>query len=264
MTPSTAKGGQVAAEFDIEISARGAVRVGERRYAEEKLARIAKFAPRPIIHARAILSEESNPSVERPATAEAILDVSGRIVRAHVAAAQMREAVDMLEDRLRRLLEELSDMYRTRRRANGQTEVSSARPAFSPRPVEEREVVVHKTFADEPQTPEEAALDMRLLDFDFYLFKNVRSGEDNVLYRVPDGPLGWLQVTPGADPGDGYALELQPDHAPAPTIAVEEATSRLDASGEPFVFFVDPSTGRGSLVYRRYDGNYGLIRAADD
>lgn len=253
----------MAAEFDIEISARGGVRLGERRYAEEKLARIAKFAPRPIIHARAILSEETNPAVERPAVAEATLDVSGRIIRAHVAAAQMREAVDMLEDRLRRLLEELSDMYRTRRRGNGRSALVPTRPEFSPRPVEDREVVVHKTFADEPQTPEEAAVDMRLLDFDFYLFKNVRSGEDNILFRLPDGSLGWLQVTPGADTGDGYALELAADHAPAPAMTVDEATSRLDVSGEPFVFFVDTSTRRGSIVYRRYDGNYGLIRPAE-
>jgi len=25
------------------------------------------------------------------------------------------------------------------------------------------------------------------------------------------------------------------------------------------VFFVEPTTGRGNVVYRRYDGHYGLI-----
>ena len=70
-------------------------------------------------------------------------------------------------------------------------------------------------------------------------------------------------MTPAADSGDGYALELETDHAPAATITVDEATSRLDVSGEPFVFFVDASTRRGSIVYRRYDGNYGLIRPAE-
>jgi Sigma 54 modulation/S30EA ribosomal protein C terminus len=31
--------------------------------------------------------------------------------------------------------------------------------------------------------------------------------------------------------------------------------------GQPFVFFVDPETGRARLLYHRYDGHYGLIAA---
>ena len=33
--------------------------------------------------------------------------------------------------------------------------------------------------------------------------------------------------------------------------------------GEPFVFYLDPETGRGRVLYIRYDGHYGLITAAD-
>jgi hypothetical protein len=29
--------------------------------------------------------------------------------------------------------------------------------------------------------------------------------------------------------------------------------------GQPFTFFVDAGTGRGRLIYHRYDGHYGLI-----
>ena len=32
---------------------------------------------------------------------------------------------------------------------------------------------------------------------------------------------------------------------------------------EPFVFFLDEATGRGRVVYRRYDGHYGLVATAD-
>ncbi|MET0883622.1 MAG: sigma 54 modulation/S30EA ribosomal C-terminal domain-containing protein, partial [Acidimicrobiales bacterium] len=48
-----------------------------------------------------------------------------------------------------------------------------------------------------------------------------------------------------------------------PTETVEEALERLDAGGEPFVFFCDADTGRGAVAYLRYDGHYGLIRPAD-
>ncbi|MBO1414556.1 sigma 54 modulation/S30EA ribosomal C-terminal domain-containing protein, partial [Streptomyces sp. FH025] len=31
---------------------------------------------------------------------------------------------------------------------------------------------------------------------------------------------------------------------------------------QPFVFYTDTSTGRGNVLYRRYDGHYGLITPA--
>jgi ribosomal subunit interface protein len=258
-------------EFAVEVTIRGNVGGADRRYAEDKVTRLARFAPRPILYARATLSEASNPAVERRAVAEATLDVSGRVVRAHVAARQMREAVDLLEERLRRRLQELAENYASRRREDGIAEpgewrhgdLPTARPDFFPRPIDERELVVHKTFADGPATPEEAALDMRLLDFDFYLFTNAATREDNLLYRREGGGLGWIQQTPGADDGARYAIDLRSDPVPVPAIAVAEAIERLDAGGEPFVFFTSRDTGRGNVLYRRYDGHYGLITPPD-
>lgn len=259
------------AEFRIDLQTHGEIGAEVKRYAEEKIARVGRFSPRPILLARAKLTEEANPSVERRAVAEASLDVNGRIVRAHVAAHDMRAAVDLLEERLRRRLEELAEQMESRRQETGipvagewrHGELPTVRPDYYPRPVEEREVVTHKTFADGPQTPEEAALDMRLLDFDFYLFTNAATGEENVIYRRPDDGLGWMQATPAADHPDRYALELHLDPAPVAPMEIAQAVERLDVSGEPFVFFVNAGTGRGNVLYRRYDGHYGLIRPAD-
>jgi len=46
---------------------------------------------------------------------------------------------------------------------------------------------------------------------------------------------------------------------PAPRLTVREAAERLDAAGQLFTFFLDARTGRGSIVYHRYDGHYGLL-----
>lgn len=253
------------------MSTRGRVGTADKRYAEEKIARVGKLAPRPVLFARVILREETNPSVERRAVAEGNLDVSGRIVRAQVAAPGVREAVDLLEERLRRRLEELSEHLEARRQESGVAELGewrhgdlpTWRPDYFPRPVDERELVVHKTLADGVQTPDEAALDMRLLDYDFYLFTNAVTGEDNLLYRLPGEGLGWAQTTPTADSADRYAVTLSPEATPPTTMPVEQAIERLDVSGEPFVFFLDAPSGRGNVLYRRYDGHYGLITPAD-
>ena len=36
---------------------------------------------------------------------------------------------------------------------------------------------------------------------------------------------------------------------PAPRLTVEEAAERLEAMGQPFIFFADIRTGRGCLIY---------------
>jgi hypothetical protein len=84
---------------------------------------------------------------------------------------------------------------------------------------------------------------METLDHDFHLFTSADTGEESVVYRRPDGTIAESQT-------------------PAPVLFLEQAIERLDASGEPFVFFVDPQARRGQLLYVRYDGNYGLIEPA--
>lgn len=45
--------------------------------------------------------------------------------------------------------------------------------------------------------------------------------------------------------------------------SLEEAIDLLDASEQPFVFFLDPQTGRGRVLYRRYEGHYGLLSQSE-
>lgn len=233
-------------DFELELTTRGAVGDRLRDYAETKVRRAARTAPRPVLFARVALTEHENPSTQRPATAKAALDVSGRLVRAHVAAPTMTEAVDLLADRLERRLRILAEHLEGRRHETGiatpgawrHGDLPAARPNHFPRPAEEREVVQHKTYEIGAVTPAEAALDMELLGHDFYLFTNLDTGRDAVLYRL-DGRVELLEQ--------------------APELSVEEAEERLDASGEPFVFFLDSQTGRGRVLYHRYDGHYGLI-----
>jgi hypothetical protein len=47
-----------------------------------------------------------------------------------------------------------------------------------------------------------------------------------------------------------------------PRLSAVEAAERLAEGWLPFLFYTDAATGRGGLVYRRYDGGTGLISAA--
>jgi hypothetical protein len=61
---------------------------------------------------------------------------------------------------------------------------------------------------------------------------------------------------------DHPAAPLVFESRPAPPIALDVARVRMDVGDEPFVFFRDPDTGRGRVLYRRLDGHYGLVTAA--
>jgi hypothetical protein len=45
-------------------------------------------------------------------------------------------------------------------------------------------------------------------------------------------------------------------------MTLEDAVELLDLSDDRFVFSRDAASGRGQVLYRRYDGHYGLITAA--
>jgi ribosomal subunit interface protein len=258
-------------ELEVSVVSQGEVPEAAKQYATDKVTQLVRFTRRPILFVQVKLTVEPNPARERPALAEATLDVNGRPVRAHVAGHDLMEAVDLLEDRLRRRLERST--HRSER--NGSRSPSSRngewrhgdrptqRPEYFDRPVEEREVIRHKTFALEPMTCDEAAFDLDMLGHDFYLFTDVDSGADSVLFH--DGDDGHLELMQAA------AVTTVPENCAAPVVAshqhpveltLAEAEERLDTTHERFVFFVNVESGRGNVVYRRYDGHYGLITPA--
>jgi hypothetical protein len=60
---------------------------------------------------------------------------------------------------------------------------------------------------------------------------------------------------------DGLGLVLERSWFSS-AIDLQTAVSEMNAVGHRFLFFEDAETGRGSVVYRRYDGHYGLIEPA--
>jgi ribosome-associated translation inhibitor RaiA len=76
-------------------------------------------APRPVLHARLSVRVHPDPALERPAVVKAMLDVSGRPVRARAAADSVENALDLIDERLRRNLEALEERRRAHRHETG-------------------------------------------------------------------------------------------------------------------------------------------------
>jgi ribosomal subunit interface protein len=252
----------------IEIVSRGPVPESATEYARTKIDHVTGYANHPVLAARVVLTSAQDPAMERPERAEASLDVNGTQIRAHALASDMTGAVDLLEEKLQKNLVQFQDRERTRHRWIGVASEGEWRHGDLPaaqedhfrRPPQEREIVRRKTFALAPMTPDEAAYEMGLLGHDFYLFTDSGTGKDAVVYRNGTGRF----AIRGESVVEGESAPLVEMVGSAPTLSDSEATTRLELSGEPFVFYLDPESGRGKVLYIRYDGHYGLITAAAD
>jgi ribosome-associated translation inhibitor RaiA len=251
----------------ISLDASDDVPVRVREHATERIARAASRAPHPVLRGRVVLRQAHNPSLTRPATCKVVLDVSGTPVCAHVAASEPYAAIDLASARLEDSLRRLGERERADRRWHGEVEPGSwrhgaraaRRPEMTERGEDERELRSRSVDAA-PRTAVDAAFDMELRDHDFELFVDADGRIDGVVHRAPDGFIGLRRVD-GSASGDlpGW---MRADSGSAPALTVEAARERLAAGGEPFVLFVDAETGRGAVVYRRFDGHDGLLALA--
>jgi hypothetical protein len=56
-----------------------------------------------------------------------------------------------------------------------------------------------------------------------------------------------------------FELPVTVNPQPAPRLTVERAAERRGLLGLPFLFFLDAGHDRGSPLYHRHDGHYGLL-----
>ncbi|WP_245568465.1 sigma 54 modulation/S30EA ribosomal C-terminal domain-containing protein [Nocardia concava] len=254
----------------LRISTGHDVSADTTEYLREKVGRALEHLPGPLVSARVRLTRHSDRITAKPVIAQANVSLSGRTVRVQVAAASEREAADLLEARLKSRLERLArhwEAVRGGRPTDATPEwrhgaTPRERLPYFPRAAEEREVVRRKSFALAAETCDEAAFDMELQDYEFQLFTEAGSGIDSVLYRRAHGALRLAQLAPLPDAVTRGAAEISFSPLPSPELDLPGAIERLELTHWPFVFFRDRDSGRGSILYHRYDGHYGLITPA--
>ncbi len=267
---AAAEGEEVGARqaaFPVQVVAHGPSSRAMADTAVEKVLAAAEIADAPVLFARIKLTQLPDPAASRPALAEASLDIDGDYVRAHASADEMADAIDRLERRLR-------DQLSHRREHGAWIRPTAIEPEpgewrhgnldghgskFFDRPVEDRQIVRHKAWSGEHESVDEAVFDLEILDHDFHLFRDVTSGEDCMVTRLGDGTHRLSQRTPHPESIIGAAAAVTLDDRPAPDVTLTGAIDLLNMSGEPVTFFSNRTTGRGNVIYRRFDGHYGLI-----
>ena len=144
------------------------------------------------------LIHERNPSNPRPEVADTTLFIGGTVLKAREESADMYASIDLASDKLERQVKRYRGRQLDRWRGKGER-----------RPKEEalhatggevldpdelgRRIVRTKQFRMKPMSPEEAAMQLELLDHAFFVFTNAETGSVNVVYRRRDGDFGLIE-----------------------------------------------------------------------
>jgi hypothetical protein len=213
-----------------------------RRYGSEQLAALSRHAPVPVHAASLTLAAAPADGT----AAKARLELAGGTARVHVVAETAEQAVDRATERLRRQLRAMRDGPHPSRavRERGPWEFGAAptdRPAYAPRPVAQRSISRRKPYELRPFAPEAAITTAALLDYDFFLFVSAPTRRPAVVRRR-----------------NGTTWEF----ADAARCTVADAAELLNVTNARFVCFADGPCDGLHALYRRFDGNYGLLTPA--
>ena len=193
--------------MDVTVSSRHTeVSESLRSAAVDKVGRLTRFLDG-MDRAEVHFFQERNPRIADKEICEVTLEGHGHHVRCKVAAPDGFVAVDRAVEKLEHQLHKLKTKLGQRKVAAGRRAGAAARAVGTDGEAEVDDdedagthplngidrIVKTKAFITKPMTPQEAALQMALLDHDFFLFTNADTDRAAVLYRRDDGDPGLIE-----------------------------------------------------------------------
>ena len=168
------------------ITGRGTnVTDGLRSAIEEKLGKLEHyFAPDTEVHVTLKVEKDRQ-------KVEVTVPVKGHIIRAEQVSDDMYVSIDLIEDIIERQLRK----YKTKIVDSKQNVGSFTSEFMQEDDYEDEDVKVIRTsrFAVKPMDPEEACVQMELLNHSFYVFRNAETDEVNVVYKRKGGDYGLIE-----------------------------------------------------------------------
>lgn len=162
-----------------------------REKVEDKLSRIEKLFPDDAVATVLLTSQKLGTRVE------VTIPVSKRIIRAEVSDADMMAAVDAAVDILENQIVRYKGRLRTKMRHNAENYKAEydALPAGDGHLEEDTPFAIEKIkhFELKPMDAEEAVMEMELIGHSFFVFRNGKSDEVNVVYKRQGGTYGLIE-----------------------------------------------------------------------
>jgi len=160
-------------------------------YVENKLQKLSKYFS-------SIKEAQVTQTIQRNwYVIEVQVEGDGVFLRAEDRSPDMYACVDAIVEKLEKQVKRFKGKLMLHPREGvGEAMAAEVAPEEAAEAEEEEPlpgVVRTKRFAIKPMTPDEAAMQMELLNHDFFVFRNGETDQMNVLYRRKDGNYGLIE-----------------------------------------------------------------------
>lgn len=155
-----------------------------RDYAEKKIKRFDRYMSN-ISEAIVTLSVEKYRH-----KVEVLLKANGVLIQAEGITGEVYSSIDEVVEKLERQIKKYKEKLVSHRKSEGKAGATETEAATT---AEVGRIIKNKRFELKPMNPDEAAMQMDLLDKNFFVFTNDNSGDINVIYRRRDGNFGHIE-----------------------------------------------------------------------
>ncbi len=167
-----------------------------REYVQQKIEKAVSHFQALTTEVDVHLSVARNPRTPKQ-IAEVTIYANGAVVRAEESSENLYASIDMVADKICRQLRKYKEKRFDRRhevlKEAPVSDESIPQLNLDRTPELPASVVRTKYFAMPPMTVEEALEQLDLVGHDFYMFRNVETGEINVVYERNHGGFGVIQ-----------------------------------------------------------------------
>lgn len=155
-----------------------------KNYAEEKIKKFERYSS-DITEAIVTLSVEKYRH-----KAEVQLKANGMLIQAESVTGEIYSAIDEVSEKLDRQIKKYKEKLLSHRKTSAKNTGAAMESSSL---YEGPRIIKNKRFELKPMSPDEASMQMELLDKSFFVFINDLSGDINVIYRRQDGNFGLIE-----------------------------------------------------------------------
>ena len=129
--------------------------------------------------------------------AEITVPAKGILLRAQESTKDMYSSIDLVVEKIERQVHKYKTKLMKRKYNNFRDIPAETVPAAEPvpaaaEPEEEFKIIRSKSFTMNPMTPEEAILQMNLLNHDFFVFRDSENESLSIVYQRKNGGYGLI------------------------------------------------------------------------
>lgn len=158
---------------------------GLRSAIQEKIGKLDKYFSSETVAIVTLSVEKERQKIE------VTIPVKGSIIRAEEVSNDMYVSIDLVEEIIERQLRKYKTKLVDAKQAAAEFNKSYIEKDYDDEP--EVKIVRSKKFGIKPMNPEEACVQMELLQHNFYVFLNSETDEVNVVYKRKNNTYGLIE-----------------------------------------------------------------------